>query len=442
MLSRRSRPLAASFGALALTASLLATGATSVAAESPDQASAAFTFLKISFPGDQRFTQLLGINDHNVIAGYHGDENTENTPNKGFTSLPPNFTEENFPNSVQTQVIGINNDGDTVGFYIDQGGNTHGFLKSKDFTNVDLPGTTFNQLLGINNKGQAAGYFQDAAGLQHSYVRDGDGNFLVLNIPMPSNQATGINDDGTVVGFEQSSPAATTASGYILKDGKVTVLNYPNSTFTQALGINGKDEVVGTYTDAVGNGHGFVYRDGHYLSVDVPGAANTVINGVNDDGRLVGFFSDGNGNTIGAVGEPGTGATAPTTITFDDLQNPNRPLNGQYPSGVANFGNNAWFLSGPYDKFTTNSISFPAAGPTSASVSFDSPRRLVRIDADNGGTTSSDVTLACSGQPTVSAHLGEKQLSTITTSWSQPCSTVTLTSSNGWYTNFDNIVIE
>jgi probable HAF family extracellular repeat protein len=298
-----SRPIVATLSALALAASTLLPGSVSAAPDAPDLAS--FAFQKISFPTDPRFTQLLGINDHNVIAGYHGDENTEQTPNKGFTlKLPSNFTDENFPDSAQTQVIGINNDGDTVGFYVDQAGTTHGFLKSKEFTNVDLPGTTFNQLLGINNKDQAAGYFQDAAGLQHAYVHEPSGNFLVLNIPMPSSQATGIDDSGTVVGFEQASPAATTASGFILKNNKLTVLNFPGSTFTQALGINTRGEVVGAYNDANGATHGFTYRNNRFAQVDAPNAVSTVVNGINKNGRIVGFSMDANGNTVGLVGDP------------------------------------------------------------------------------------------------------------------------------------------
>jgi probable HAF family extracellular repeat protein len=312
---RHTRPMVATLSALVLAATTLAPGIASAAPDAPDQ-SAAYRFQKVSFTGDPRFTQLLGINDHNVIAGYHGDMNTEQTPNKGFTlKLPANFSDENFPNSTQTQVIGINNSGDTDGFYIDQAGVTHGFIKSKDFTNVDLPGTTFNQLLGINNKDQAAGYFQDAAGLQHGYVHEKNGDFLVLNIPMLSSQATGINDEGTVVGFEQSSPAATTASGFILKNDKLTVLNYPGSTFTQALGINNQGEVVGDFTDANGVMHGFIDRNGHMSQIDAPGATSTTINGLNKDGRIVGFSMDANGNTTGLVGSP---ASHPT---YDDERN-------------------------------------------------------------------------------------------------------------------------
>jgi probable HAF family extracellular repeat protein len=299
--------IASTFASLVFAAGVLSSATGTVAAA---QSSGSYTIQPVSFPTDPRFTQLLGINDHNVIAGYHGDENTENTPNKGFSlRLPSTFTDENFPNSAQTQVIGINNAETTVGFYVDQQGTTHGFLQKAGDANaqtVDLPGTTFNQLLGINNKDQAAGYFQDAAGLQHAYVHEKNGNFLVLNLPMPSSQATGINDDGDVVGFEQSSPNATTAEGFLRTRDGVKVLQFPGSSFTQALGINKRDEVVGTYTDGNGAMHGFRYRDGAYTSIDVPGGTNTVINGVNDEGWVVGFFVDPrqNDNTIGVVGQP------------------------------------------------------------------------------------------------------------------------------------------
>ena len=51
------------------------------------------------------------------------------------------------------------------------------------------------------------------------------------------------------------------------------------------------------------------------------------------------------------------------TITFDDLSNPNRPLNGAYPSGGADWGNNAWHLSGPWGRFTTNSVMLQRGWP-------------------------------------------------------------------------------
>jgi probable HAF family extracellular repeat protein len=300
-------------GAVGVTTLVAGTLPPSTVAAEPAKAETQFTFQRISYAKggvtDTRFTQLLGINDYNQIAGYHGDEGTEMTPNQGFIlQLPGQFTDENFPNSAQTQVVGINNLDDTVGLYIDQAGANHGFIKDKDkdAVTVDLPGTTFNQLLGVNDKGQAAGYFQDTATppLQHAYVHEKNGDFRVLALPMQSSQATGINNDGTIVGFVQQSTADAHSSGFILRDGKLTQLNYPGATFTQALGINNSNEVVGQYMAANGDLHGFLYSDGKFRAIGVPGAAQTVVNGINRDGRVVGFFADAaTGNTIGLVGE-------------------------------------------------------------------------------------------------------------------------------------------
>ena len=127
---------------------------------------------------------------------------------------------------------------------------------------------------------------------------------------------------------------------------------------------------------------------------------------------------------------------------FDDLSSPNRTFSGQYPSGVINWGSNAWYLSGPYDKFRANSFSFNGSALTSGSFCFTSPRTLTALDVDNGGTTTTTVTLACGNQPTIRKSLAAGQTATIMTGWSAPCTTVTLTSTNGWYVNFDNLQIQ
>jgi hypothetical protein len=130
------------------------------------------------------------------------------------------------------------------------------------------------------------------------------------------------------------------------------------------------------------------------------------------------------------------------TLTFDDLSNPNRPLNGQYPNGVVDWGSSNWYLSRPWGGFTTNSIGFNGAGPTSEPIGFVSPRRLVRLDAFNGGSGSSTISLSCQGLPTIQQTLAPSQLATIQTGWSSTCSSITVGSTNGWKTNFDNVVID
>ena len=146
------------------------------------------------------------------------------------------------------------------------------------------------------------------------------------------------------------------------------------------------------------------------------------------------------GNTPTPTSTP-TSQAADIVIDFNTAPNPGRTLNGQYPVGVADWGTNAWYLSRPWKSFTTNSISFNGVGRTSASVSFPIPRRLLSLDAFNGGGGSSTVTVACAGQPTRSLTLAPNQVATLTTSWGGTCSTVTITSSNGWDTNFDRLVV-
>jgi len=135
-------------------------------------------------------------------------------------------------------------------------------------------------------------------------------------------------------------------------------------------------------------------------------------------------------------------AAPPVTVNFDNLSNPNRALNGQYPSGVIDWGTNGWYLSGPYGAFKTNSVSFNGAGITSQGFGLLSPRKLIQVDAYNGDYGQSTVTLGCPGQQTRSFTLAPKTQATLVTGWPGACNTVTVTSTNGWKTNFDNFVLQ
>ena len=75
-----------------------------------------------------------------------------------------------------------------------------------------------------------------------------------------------------------------------------------------------------------------------------------------------------------------------------------------------------------------------------SSFTFISPRRLISLKAYNGGG-STVLTISCSGNPTQTVTLNPNQLVTVTTGWTNPCSTVTIGSSNGWDTNIDDLVL-
>lgn len=262
------------------------------------------------------FTQTLGINNSGTVAGFSG-----NPTASGFTlTLPSTFTNENFPGAVSTMVTGINQNGDTVGIYVDAGGTTHGFTDiGATFHTVDQPGTVFNQGLGINLADETVGYSSkvDPLGMvgQDAYSQLG-GVFTNINALLPSNfnsQAVGINNAGTVVGFYM--PTATTSIGFLDVGGTISALDPFGSTFTQALGINNLGEIVGFWTDGGGVQHGYVDIGGFFYSFDAMGSVNTTINGVNDLGQIVGFYMDANDNTIGFVGTPSS-VPEPATLTL------------------------------------------------------------------------------------------------------------------------------
>jgi hypothetical protein len=247
------------------------------------------------------FTQFLGINNANIIAGYHGA-----TTNKGFTYNPSTklFVNENYTGSMQTQVTGINNVGKTVGFYISQSGDTFGFqyINGK-YTSTNFPSTPFNQLLGQNDLAQSAGYYStkaDGSGPDHPYVYDENGQtWLAIILPNSVQaQATGINNSSDVCGF--TIDKNNVSHGWLNVAGNVTILNYPESTGTAALGCNNAGQVVGSYTDSANNTHGFVYyvTSKKWQSIDDPdGVGTTVVNGINDNGVLVGFYGTAPINT-------------------------------------------------------------------------------------------------------------------------------------------------
>jgi probable HAF family extracellular repeat protein len=256
-----------------------------------------YQFQNVVDPHDANdpFTQLLGVNNNMVIAGYHNFFN-----NQGFMlNLPLHFAAENFPNSMMTQVIGINNSNMTSGFYVDGNNVTHGFYATSNgnFTSVDFPETAFNQLLSQNDNHQAAGYYSLSANNSLPdvpYVYDEVGGiFQLIIIPNAPGgaQATGINNSGETCGFFIDGSGVN--HGWLLNAGVFLQLDYPGSSFTQALGLNNHGQVVGTYQDGGGLTHGFVYTvsSGQFASIDDPnGIGTTVVNGINDNGVLVGFF--------------------------------------------------------------------------------------------------------------------------------------------------------
>ena len=315
---RRIAATAVASGIVAAGAAGLA-GAASASTVSASQATS-YRIETLDNQHDVTFNQLLGINDRGLIAGYFGS-GAAGHPNKGYLLQAPygqgNYTNENFPGSVQTQVTGLNNRGVTVGFWSNTNMgvgmdanfgwvNVNGHFRQADFLTGDSASPVTDQLLGVNDNDIAVGFWVDGQGNNHGYEYNiNTGRFSSVVDPQnqgASLQATAINDRGDIAGNIGSD-------GFLLRRGHLTELTVPGASATMALGVNNFEEVVGTYMVGSGSSaqmHGFTWQPGRgFTSIDDPhGVGTTTINGVNDFGQLVGFYVDANGNTDGFLAAP------------------------------------------------------------------------------------------------------------------------------------------
>lgn len=344
-ISGKFRPRALLSGAVVVTAALAAAGCSAIggssasgnsgesvslsgstssnAAQIANGKAGGFQVLTLNDQRDVTFNQLLGINNEGEIAGYFGSGNAGH-PNKGYVLNAPysqgNFANENFPGSWQTQVIGVNDFGVTVGFFSTQNGatpaddNNFGFVKVHGrFHKVAFPtrnnsNPPVNQLLGVNDTGWAVGFYNDSKGNAHGYAYNINGRWFkpVTVHGATSLTAAAVNNSSTIAGFYTN--AAGTVDGFVKwVNGHVVTLAVPGAASTQATGINDRGEVVGMYTTGSGNNavtHGFTWWNGKFTTINYPSASSTTVNGVNDEGDIVGFYTDAAGNTDGFVGLP------------------------------------------------------------------------------------------------------------------------------------------
>ena len=125
----------------------------------------------------------------------------------------------------------------------------------------------------------------------------------------PAVQATGINNNGDIVGVCSSGGINAARYMFLYSGGSYyTLPNAPNAAWnsTNPLGINDFGFIVGNYVSGAGslagNEHGFLYEKNiFYITIDDPYAlpdsnrgAWTEAHGINDHGDIVGVYRDSN----------------------------------------------------------------------------------------------------------------------------------------------------
>jgi hypothetical protein len=145
-----------------------------------------------------------------------------------------------------------------------------------------------------------------------------------------------------------------------------------------------------------------------------------------------------NANTVDIQGQ---GTTKPTQLV--DFDNPHRMalsvLEGEYPTGLIDWGKDTWSIHVPGGKFPTFNISLKDPAQTQASFAFPVPLIFAGIDAYNGGIKAAVIHLRSPQLREQSYTLQPGELLRIRTDWRDPSSSIELTFENGEGLQFDNL---
>ena len=235
-----------------------------------------YSFLSFEVPNTVA-TWAYGINNYGQISGtVQGGRGIKYT-NHGFVGVPGLFEIFDVPLATLTEAFRINDAGDIVGRYRDLEGN-HGFVRHNgsfsitpefpiDINNdgsflltespsISPPHSVFTRALGMNDEGQVVGFFvDDIAFAMHGFV--GTPNSLVLfDIPGAEfTQLWDINNHGEIVGVYEDDGRV---HGFIKNSDGFITLDVPGAYFTQLSGLNDKGQIVGNWQDRDGKTRAFV----------------------------------------------------------------------------------------------------------------------------------------------------------------------------------------
>ena len=222
-----------------------------------------------------------------------------------------------------TNMNGISNTGNAVGFTIDNNGNFGNFvanpLKSRNANVLNL-GSTAANAFGVNSSGIVVG--TDGNGNAFYFLK----NKLHTFIPNGGTSAVafGINDHATIVGQYVTS---TASPGFVRLNANSTItINAPSGPNTvNAQSINNHGLIVGFYVGVDGQDHGFMANERDAVNGVITGTpiADPVIPAVpgepgatfvfsqvlsvNDKGIAVGYYGDSTTSQHGFIYNTNTG---------------------------------------------------------------------------------------------------------------------------------------
>jgi hypothetical protein len=289
-----------------------------------DATAASYVFTTIDYP-QAVFTDVRGLNNNGQIVGYAFLADQVNFgfvyANGTYTRLPPG------PNGAEISAHGINDSGVVVGTTTN-GQNNIGFIYRDGAYQLYPRANTNTFFRAIGHDGKVTGYsdFYDANGayqFSSGFIFDpATGQFTDINVPgFTAVIAQGINDAGVVVGSGQDNPAKA-----FVRDpatGNLDLFQVAGLS-TKARGINRTGVITGfveQQAQAVATeAFTFVGTPPNFETLVIANMPATVGEGINDGGQVAGLFRDAAGNTHGFMATPAelpTGTTSTGAFMFD-----------------------------------------------------------------------------------------------------------------------------
>ncbi len=168
------------------------------------------------------------------------------------------FETVDFKGHLNSNVDALDPSGKILGVYWDADGIYHGILSRDGHeTPIDVDGARDTYPLGMNGEGDSVGYWDAADGATHGYVRRANGQIATLDVPdAAATAAFAINDRGQVAGYFADATGAI--HGFVKTGQRIQQLDVPGGVATIVTSLNNWSSVAGEYIDAGGVRHGFV----------------------------------------------------------------------------------------------------------------------------------------------------------------------------------------
>jgi probable HAF family extracellular repeat protein len=277
---------------------IAATATAALAQAAPTSTQCGFQTLTFPPPANTGFT--MALNDLGAILGGFVDSQSHT---HGFLLYQGNFTTFMFPGSVSTTAHDNNAKGTIVGEYNVSGdAKTHPFMaQSGGFHEITLPGFPNASAIafGVNENGDVVGTIASATEFFGMGYLLHNGKLTILSFPgaQGGTVPASINDQGVIVGNYHLT-SNDNSHGFMWKDGVFSNINPPQSNGSTIVSkISNTGAVVGTYISADGFTHGFAFADGTYTTIDVPNSTNTFIRAVNKFDNVLAAAQQG-ANTV------------------------------------------------------------------------------------------------------------------------------------------------